>query len=218
MPPITTEILTKLFYTSGPNLVILAWMGCELWCGQFQNGVNFDFQVKFDLEDQGRSVHKTIGTLTRSFAFWPKFSYPSLNGSRVIARTSKWLTHRQTDRQTDRQTERQTQIHTHRRRQRQYPKAQNWPRVKKYMYSRFHLQIQGIHFLHTYVAALVLVGAPKKSHCNRQIPLPLDKMAAVSQTIFSDACSWIKSFVIWLKHHWSLFLSVWLTITHDWFR
>ena len=51
-------ILTKVFGTSGPNLVILAWMGGELWCGQAQNGVNLDFQVKFDLEGQGRSVHK----------------------------------------------------------------------------------------------------------------------------------------------------------------
>ena len=38
--------------------------------------------------------------------------------------------------------------------------------------------------------------------------LPLDKMAAVSQTIFSDAWSWMKSFVFWLKFHWSLFLRV----------
>ena len=31
------------------------------------NEANFDFQVKFDLEGQGRSVHKTIGTLTKVF-------------------------------------------------------------------------------------------------------------------------------------------------------
>ena len=29
--------------------------------------------------------------------------------------------------------------------------------------------------------------------------LPLDKMAAISQTIFSDAYSWMKHFVFWLK-------------------
>ena len=28
----TTETLTKVFYTSGPNLVILAWMNYKLWC------------------------------------------------------------------------------------------------------------------------------------------------------------------------------------------
>ena len=48
--------------------------------------------------------------------------------------------------------------------------------------------------------------------------LPLDKMAAISGTIFSDAFSWMNSFAFWLKFHWSLFLSVQLTITQYWFR
>ena len=43
--------------------------------------------------------------------------------------------------------------------------------------------------------------------------LPLDKMAAVSQTIFSYAFSWMKSFIFWLKFDWSLLLMVHLTIT-----
>ena len=30
----------------------------------------FGFQVKFDLEGQGRSVHKTIGTLTKVFCIF----------------------------------------------------------------------------------------------------------------------------------------------------
>ena len=38
-------------------------------------------------------------------------------------------------------------------------------------------------------------------------PTPLDKIAAISQTIFSDAFSWTQSFVFWLKFHWSWFLS-----------
>ena len=37
-------------------------------------------------------------------------------------------------------------------------------------------------------------------------------------TIFSNAFSWIKSFVIWLKFYLSLFLRVQLTITQHWFR
>ena len=41
---------------------------------------------------------------------------------------------------------------------------------------------------------------------------PLYKMAAISQTTFSDAFSWMKSFVFWLRFHWSLFLRVQLTI------
>ena len=46
---------------------MLAWKGEELWCGQTQNGVNFNFQVKFHLEGQGRLSPKTIGTLTKVF-------------------------------------------------------------------------------------------------------------------------------------------------------
>ena len=48
---------SMLLCTYGPNLVVLAWMGDELWCGQDQNGVNLDFQVKFHLEGQGQSSH-----------------------------------------------------------------------------------------------------------------------------------------------------------------
>ena len=44
--------------------------------------------------------------------------------------------------------------------------------------------------------------------------LPLDKMAAISQTIFSDAFLWLKSCVFWLKLHWSLFVRVQLTINN----
>ena len=48
--------------------------------------------------------------------------------------------------------------------------------------------------------------------------LPLDKMAAISQKTFSNACSWMKSFIFWFKFHWSLFLSIKLTIFQHWFR
>ena len=47
---------------------------------------------------------------------------------------------------------------------------------------------------------------------------PLDKMAVISQTIFSSAFSWMKSFVLWLRFHLSLFSGVQLTITQRWFR
>ena len=43
LPPKNNRIFTKVFCTTGPKLVILAWMDDELWCGQAQNGVNFDF-------------------------------------------------------------------------------------------------------------------------------------------------------------------------------
>ena len=45
-------------------------MGDELWCRQTQNGVNFDFDLKFDLEGQGRLPLKTIGTLTNVFCIF----------------------------------------------------------------------------------------------------------------------------------------------------
>ena len=49
---------------NGPNLVILAWTDDELSPGQAQNGVNFDFEVKFDFEGQGQCSPKTKGILT----------------------------------------------------------------------------------------------------------------------------------------------------------
>ena len=33
--------------------------------GTSSTGVNFDFEVKFDLEGQGQSPHKTIGILSK---------------------------------------------------------------------------------------------------------------------------------------------------------
>ena len=42
-------------------------------------------------------------------------------------------------------------------------------------------------------------------------------MAAISQTIFSDAFSWKKSLLFWFIFPWSLFLSVQLTIIQHWF-
>ena len=47
--------------------------------------------------------------------------------------------------------------------------------------------------------------------------LPLDKMAAISQTTFSNAFSWMKMLEFPFKFHWSLFLRVQLTISEHWF-
>ena len=51
------------------------------------------------------------------------------------------------------------------------------------------------------------------SHMNSESidSFPLDKMADISQTMFSDAFSWIKSSVFWLKIHKILLLSSQLT-------
>ena len=49
------------------NLEIVTSIGGELWHGQAQNGVNFDFGVQFDLEGHDQSSHKTIAILTQVF-------------------------------------------------------------------------------------------------------------------------------------------------------
>ena len=111
--PKTIGILTKVFCTSGPNLVVLARTGDELSHGQAQNGVNFNFEVKFDLESQGQSPLKTIGILTKVFyTFGPNLA--------ILAWTGPELSHGQAnDWRTDWYTH--TRTHTHRRWQ--YPKA-----------------------------------------------------------------------------------------------
>ena len=75
----------------------------ELWCGQAQNGVNLDFQVKFDLEDQGWSFHNTIRTLTKVFCiFGPNLVILAWTGLELSrGQASDWHTDRQTDTHKD---------------------------------------------------------------------------------------------------------------------
>ena len=91
----TMRILTNVFCISGLNLMILAWMGDELWCGQAQNGVNFDFEVKFDLEGQGQLPSKAIGTLTKVFCiFDPNLVILAWTGPELsCGQASDWYTH-----------------------------------------------------------------------------------------------------------------------------
>ena len=114
--PKTTGFLNKVFSTSGPNLVALAWTVDELSREQAQNGVNFDFEVKFDLEGQGQSPPKTIGILTKVF-----YTYgPNLV---ILAWTGDELSRGQTWWRTDWRTDGRTQATT-------IPEGQYWPRVK----------------------------------------------------------------------------------------
>ena len=46
---------------------------------------------------------------------------------------------------------------------------------------------------------------------------PLDKMAVISQTIFSNSFSWMTGFIFWFELHGSWFINVQLTRSH-WFR
>ena len=110
-------ILPKIFCTSDPNLLILAWPGHELSHGQAQNGVNFDFEVKFDFEGQGQSPPKTIRILT-------KVLYTHGPNLVILAWTGDELSRGQaSDYHTHGRTHTQTQATT-------IPKGQNWPRVE----------------------------------------------------------------------------------------
>ena len=102
--------------------MVLAWIDDELWRGQGQNGVNLTFQVKFDLEGQGQSPPKTIGTLTKLFCtFCPNLVVLAwMRGDLWPGQARGWRTHTQTDTHTDRQTQATT-----------IPEGQNWPRVKR---------------------------------------------------------------------------------------
>ena len=96
-------ILTQVFCTCGPYLVILAWTADELSCRQAQNGVTFDFEVKFDLESQGQSPPKTIRILTKVFyTYGPNLVILAWTGDELSrGQASDWCTHRRTHRQTD---------------------------------------------------------------------------------------------------------------------
>ena len=119
--PITIEILTKVFCTSGPNLVVLARTGDDLSHGQAQNGVNFDFEVKFDLEGQDQSAPKTIRILTKVlYTVGPNLAILAWTGPELSrGQASDW----RTDWHTHGHTHTKTQAMT-------IPEGQNWPRVK----------------------------------------------------------------------------------------
>ena len=94
----TTGILNKVFSTSGPNLVALAWTGDELSRGEAQNGVNFDFEVKFDLEGQGQLPPKTIGILTKVFyTYAPNLVILAWTGDELSRGQTWWRTDGLTD-------------------------------------------------------------------------------------------------------------------------
>ena len=65
--PKLVGIWTVLRCIFAPNLEIITSIGGELWHGQAQNGVNFDFGVQFDLGGHNQSSRKAIGILTKVF-------------------------------------------------------------------------------------------------------------------------------------------------------
>ena len=80
------------------------------------------------------------------------------------------------------------------------------------MASLYWIRAQGIIVLTQFVWYIPVSTPRPSSHWGR------DKMAIISQTIFSNAFPWMKMYQFWLQFHWSLFLRVQLTIFHHWFR
>ena len=82
----------------------------------------------------------------------------------------------------------------------------------------FHAQSISIPYasilLNNYGNDVVEKGSKQRT-CVCLTHVSLDKIAAISQTIFSDAFSWMKNVVFWVQFHWCLFQ---LTITQHWFR
>ena len=111
--PKLIEMLSMLRYIFGPNLELPTSIVGEWLHRKAQKRVNFDFQVKFELEGQGQSTPKTIGILTKMFC---------MSGSNlvILVRTSDKLSHGQA---RDWRPHGQTQATT-------IPEGQNWPRVK----------------------------------------------------------------------------------------
>ena len=87
---------------------MLAWTGDELSRGQAQNGVKFDFEVKFDLECQGQLRPKTIGILTQVFyTYGPNSVVLAWTGDELWrGKASDYRTHGRTDGHTDRHRQR----------------------------------------------------------------------------------------------------------------
>ena len=88
-----------------PNLEIVTSIGGQSWHGQAQNGVNFDFEIKFDLEGQSQSPLKTIGILTKVFyTYGPNLVILAWTGDELSrGQASAYRT--QTDGRTHRQTD-----------------------------------------------------------------------------------------------------------------
>ena len=80
----------------------LAWTGAELSRGEAQNGVNFYFEVKFDLEGQGQLPPKTIGILTKVFyTYAPNLVILAWTGDELSRGQTWWRTDGRTDGRTD---------------------------------------------------------------------------------------------------------------------
>ena len=100
-PQKTIWVISKLVSIFCPNLVVLSWIGGELWHRQAQNGVHLAFQVEYDLKGQGQSPpspQKNKRDLNQvALHLLSKFGGSSLKVWGVMAQTSLELTDTHTD-------------------------------------------------------------------------------------------------------------------------
>ena len=93
------RILIVVRCNSGPNLDILTLIPGEFSRRQTQNGVMFDFKVKFDLECECQSITKLVGTFSMLICiFYPNKVVLASTGDE-FSPTHPALTH--TDTRTD---------------------------------------------------------------------------------------------------------------------
>ena len=99
-------------------------IGGELWYGQVKNGVNFDFEVKFDPKGQSQSTAKTTRIFTNVFyTYGPNLVILAWMGNELLREQTWWRTDWRTDGQTQPTT---------------IPEEQNWPRVIKPFEKYYH--------------------------------------------------------------------------------
>ena len=79
-PPKTIGILTKVFYTYGPNLVILAWTGDELLRGQAS-----DYRTHGWTE--GRTHRQTQATTIPEGQNWPRVKIAKIPNFDILQAT-----------------------------------------------------------------------------------------------------------------------------------
>ena len=108
-------ILTQVFYTFGPSLVILAWTGDELSC-LLTLKLNLTLKVKVN-----HPSPQIIGILTKVFyTYGPNLVILAWTDDECWrGQVSDYRTHGRTDGQTHRQTQATT-----------IPEGQSWPLVK----------------------------------------------------------------------------------------
>ena len=90
-------------------------------------------------------------------------------------------------------------------------------RTERYWHLKKYSTSTSFLVIHVHSDDLILSGARTSTGIVITTHFPLDKMATVLQTLFSDFLL-LKRFAFRSKFHWNFFLRVQLTISQHWFR